>query len=77
MFRNTLKTSKNLHSIKRSFGVSAAKGTNQYHVELNQKYVAHNYGPYPIAVASAERIYVTDVEGNKYMDFIAGFGSVN
>ena len=77
MFRNTLKTSKNLHSLtKRSFG-AAAKGTNKYHVELNQKYVAHNYGPYPIAIESGERIYVTDVEGNKYMDFISGFGSVN
>jgi ornithine--oxo-acid transaminase len=41
------------------------------------KYVAHNYGPYPVAIETAERIYVTDVEGRTYMDFMAGFSSTN
>ena len=76
MFRNTLRTSKNLGALtKRNFG--AAKATNQYHLDLNLKYVAHNYGPYPVAIEKGERIYVTDVEGRTYMDFMAGFGSTN
>ena len=75
MLRNTLKTSKNLSALtKRNFGASA---TNKYHADLNLKYVAHNYGPYPVAIEKAERIYVTDVEGRTYMDFMAGFSSTN
>lgn len=74
MFRNTLKTSKNVRSLQRSFGATA---TNKYHVDLNLKYVAHNYGSFPVAIEKAERIYVTDVEGRTYMDFMAGFSSTN
>lgn len=44
---------------------------------MNLKYVAHNYGPYPVAIKKAERIYVTDVEDRTYMDFMAGFSSTN
>ena len=51
--------------------------TNKYHVDLNLKYVCHNYGPYPVAIEKGERIYVTDVEGRTYLDFMAGFGSTN
>jgi len=73
MLRNTLRTSKNLGALtKRNF----AK-TNKYHEELMLKYVAHNYGPYPVAIESAERIYITDIEGRTYMDFMAGFSSTN
>jgi 4-aminobutyrate aminotransferase-like enzyme len=82
MLRNTLRTSKNLSALskttltqsQRSF---AATNTNKYHADLNLKYVAHNYGPYPVAIETAERIYVTDVEGRTYMDFMAGFSSTN
>jgi ornithine--oxo-acid transaminase len=72
MFRNTLRTSKNLGALVRNFGA-----TNKYHEDLNLKYVAHNYGPYPVAIEKAERIYVTDVEGRTFMDFMAGFSSTN
>jgi len=73
MLRNTLRTSKNLGALtKRNFGA-----TNKYHEDLNLKYVAHNYGPYPVAIEKAERIYVTDVEGRTFMDFMAGFSSTN
>ena len=41
------------------------------------KYVAHNYGPMPIVISKGEGIYVTDVEGKRYMDFLSGIGSVN
>ena len=76
MLRNTLRTSKNLSALtKRTF--AATPKTNKYHADLNLKYVAHNYGPYPVAIESAERIYVTDVEGRTYMDFMAGFSSTN
>ena len=53
------------------------KNTNEYHAWLHSKYVAHNYGPYPIAINKGQGIYVWDVEGNKYFDCISGFGSTN
>jgi len=53
------------------------KASNEYHVWLNEKYVAHNYAPYPIAAEKGQGIYVWDIEGNKYMDCISGFGSTN
>lgn len=77
MLRNTLRTSKNLSALtKRNFG-AVNKNTNKYHEDLNLKYVTHNYGPYPVAIEKAERIYVTDVEGRTFMDFMAGFSSTN
>lgn len=63
--------------ISRSMMRARLFSTNKLHVELNQKYVAHNYAPYPIALERGQGIYVWDVEGNKYFDLIAGFGSVN
>ena len=53
------------------------KNTNAYHIELNKKYVCHNYNSYDLAVEKAERCFVWDIEGRKYFDFMAGFGSTN
>ena len=44
-------------------------------IELTNHYGAQNYVPLPIVVAEAEGIWVTDPEGNKYMDML--FYSVN
>ena len=57
---------------RRAFGHS-----NKYHIDLNLKYVCHNYNSYPLAVERGERCWVFDAEGNKYLDFMAGFGSTN
>ena len=54
-----------------------AFSSNAYHKALNEKYVCHNYAPYPVAIEKAERIYVYDIEGNRYMDWMSGFGSTN
>lgn len=56
---------------------SFSTNTNAYHVALNEKYVCHNYAPFPIAIEKAERIYITDVEGRTYMDWMSGFGSTS
>jgi len=44
---------------------------------LDKKYVTQNYGAYPIVLDRGEGVNVWDVEGKKYLDFIAGFGSTN
>lgn len=38
---------------------------------------AHNYHPLPVVVASAEGAWMTDVEGNRYLDMLAGYSALN
>ena len=47
------------------------------HIELTEGYAAHNYSPLPVVVASAEGAWVTDVEGNRYIDALAGYSALN
>ena len=46
-------------------------------IELTNHYGAQNYVPLPIVVAEAEGIWVTDPEGNKYMDMLSAYSAVN
>lgn len=41
------------------------------------KYGAHNYGPIPVALAKGEGVFVWDVEGKKYYDFLSGYSALN
>ncbi len=51
--------------------------TNQELISLVQQYSAHNYDPLPVVVAEASGVWVTDVEGNRYMDMLAAYSAVN
>ena len=46
-------------------------------IELTNHYGAHNYVPLPIVVSKAEGIWVTDPEGNKYIDMLSAYSAVN
>jgi ornithine--oxo-acid transaminase len=46
-------------------------------IETEEKFGAHNYHPLDIVVSKAEGVWVWDVEGNKYMDFLAAYSAVN
>lgn len=39
--------------------------------------LAHNYHPLPVVVARAEGVWVEDVEGNRYLDMLAGYSALN
>ncbi|MDF2807364.1 MAG: ornithine--oxo-acid transaminase, partial [Cellulosimicrobium sp.] len=39
--------------------------------------LAHNYHPLPVTVATAEGSWVTDVDGRRYLDFLAGYSALN
>jgi len=41
------------------------------------KYGAHNYHPLPVAIAKAKGVFVWDVEGNRYYDFLSAYSAVN
>ncbi|MDP9824209.1 ornithine--oxo-acid transaminase [Nocardioides massiliensis] len=46
-------------------------------VELEAIHGAHNYHPLPVAVSHGEGSWVTDAEGNRYLDFLAAYSALN
>ena len=51
--------------------------TPNYYIELEEKYGAHNYHPLPVVLEKGDGVYVWDVEGNKYYDFLSAYSAVN
>lgn len=47
------------------------------YIELESKYGANNYHPLDVVVERAEGVWVWDVEGRKYLDFLAAYSAVN
>ncbi len=50
---------------------------SQYYLELEEMYGAHNYHPLPVVLKEGKGVYVFDVEGRKYFDFLSGYSAVN
>jgi ornithine--oxo-acid transaminase len=46
-------------------------------INLEDKYGAHNYHPLPVVLNRGEGVYVWDVEGKKYYDFLSAYSAVN
>ncbi|MBN2636684.1 MAG: ornithine--oxo-acid transaminase [Prolixibacteraceae bacterium] len=51
--------------------------TSKDFMSKEDKFGAHNYHPLPVVLAKGKGIYVWDVEGKKYMDFLAAYSAVN
>ncbi|WP_445956492.1 ornithine--oxo-acid transaminase [Yeosuana sp.] len=51
--------------------------TSQNAIELENKYGAHNYHPLPVVLTKGEGVYVWDVDGKKYYDFLSAYSAVN
>ncbi|RLJ99623.1 ornithine--oxo-acid transaminase [Tenacibaculum discolor] len=51
--------------------------TSQQAIDLENKYGAHNYHPLPVVLSKGEGVYVWDVEGKKYYDFLSAYSAVN
>lgn len=49
----------------------------QDYISREDKYGAHNYHPLPVVLDKGEGIYVWDVEGKKYFDFLSAYSAVN
>jgi len=47
------------------------------HIELNEKYGAHNYEPLPVVIEKGEGCWVWDVEGKKYLDMLSAYSALN
>ena len=50
---------------------------NSYHIELEAKYGAHNYKPLPVVLKKGLGVFLWDVEGKKYYDFLSAYSAVN
>jgi len=46
-------------------------------IDLAESYSAHNYHPLPVVISKAERVWVWDVEGKKYMDMLSSYSALN
>ena len=53
------------------------KISSQQAIDLENNYGAHNYHPLPVVLNKGEGVYVWDVEGNRYYDFLSAYSAVN
>lgn len=49
----------------------------QFYIDRENKYSAHNYHPLPVVLERGEGVYMWDVDGKKYYDFLSGYSAVN
>jgi ornithine--oxo-acid transaminase len=52
-------------------------GKTQHYLQLEEQYGAHNYHPVPVVLSRGEGVYVWDVDGKRYYDFLSGYSAVN
>ncbi|MCD6588487.1 MAG: ornithine--oxo-acid transaminase [Candidatus Fermentibacteraceae bacterium] len=57
--------------------MSTEKITSKQAIDLEYRYGAHNYHPLPVVLARGEGVFVWDVEGKKYYDFLSAYSAVN
>jgi ornithine--oxo-acid transaminase len=60
-----------------SSGSSGSSGTTDRLIAAAEAHSAHNYHPLPVVIASAEGAWMTDVEGRRYLDMLAGYSALN
>lgn len=52
------------------------KSTEEY-IQIEEQYGAHNYHPIPVVISRGEGVYVWDVEGKRYYDFLSAYSAIN
>lgn len=57
--------------------MTTSKLSTSQAIALEDQYGAHNYHPLPVVLAKGEGVYVWDVEGKKYYDFLSAYSAVN
>src|SRR4029077_13960639 len=55
--------------------ISSSAITNQF-IDLEENYGAHNYHPLPVVLNRGEGVFVWDVDGKRYYDFLSGYSAV-
>ncbi|MFY7970556.1 MAG: ornithine--oxo-acid transaminase [Flavobacteriales bacterium] len=57
--------------------MTAEKISSAEAIQLEDKYGAHNYHPIPVVLERGEGVYVWDLEGKRYFDFLSAYSAVN
>jgi ornithine--oxo-acid transaminase len=55
----------------------ALSDATRHFLHLEEKYGAHNYHPLPVVLSRGEGVFVWDVDGKRYFDFLSGYSAVN
>lgn len=55
----------------------ALPARSQYFLDLEDQFGAHNYHPLPVVLERGEGVFLYDVEGKSYYDFLSGYSAVN
>lgn len=55
----------------------ALSATSQHYLDLEEKFGAHNYHPLPVVLNRGEGVFLYDVDGKRYYDFLSGYSAVN
>lgn len=53
------------------------KSKTDYHLDLEKEYGAHDYHPLPVVLAKGQGVFLWDVEGKRYYDFLSAYSAVN
>lgn len=52
-------------------------GNTEHYLELEDRYSAHNYHPLPVVLERGEGVFLWDVDGKKYYDFLSAYSAIN
>lgn len=63
--------------IKKNMSTAEQTKNSQYFIDLEDKHGAHNYHPLPVVLDRGEGVFVWDVEGKRYYDFLSAYSAVN
>ena len=63
--------------INKIFDKEKSKNLESYHLDLEKKYGAHDYSPLPVVLAKGLGVYLWDVNGKRYYDFLSSYSAVN
>jgi ornithine--oxo-acid transaminase len=66
-----------LQSEKENIIIMTSTLSSADYIALEDKHGAHNYHPLPVVLTKGEGVYVWDVEGKKYYDFLSAYSAVN
>jgi ornithine--oxo-acid transaminase len=55
----------------------SSKTKSQKFIDMENEHGAHNYHPLPVVLSKGEGVYVWDVEGKRYYDFLSAYSAVN
>ncbi|HTH29837.1 MAG TPA: ornithine--oxo-acid transaminase [Lacibacter sp.] len=57
--------------------IAAVSANTQYFIDKEEQYGAHNYHPLPVVLNRGEGVFMYDVDGKRYYDFLSGYSAVN